>query len=98
MSVNRRTFPGIAQAWIARGDGKQKGFAINAKTLSVFCEIEFLGDVEKIITLGETCTIDDGNANIFHPMSEICSIAITNSDADAIHILNTFCSVVVSDP
>jgi hypothetical protein len=98
MSVDRRSFYGIAEAWVARGDGKQKLLPRSAKILDVFCDISFVGNVNPLLILAETCEINKGDAKHFFDVDVTCSIATLNSDVDGTHSFNTFCFVVVTDP
>lgn len=95
MSENRRTFPGIAQAWIARGDGKQKAFAFNAKTLSVFCDVDFLGDIAPLITLSEFCEVGFDGIKTDINIDTICATSKTG-DIEPPIILSVQCAVIIS--
>lgn len=97
MSASRRSFPGIAQAWIARGNGKQKPIVIVVNTLSVICDINFLGDINPIITLSVTCDLQGENVDAFVAISADCSIAVFG-DINPVISLSLFCFVAVSNP
>ena len=98
MSASRRSFPGIAQAWIARGGGVQKPFAFNAKTISALCNIDFLGDINATLTFGLVCDVNEPPPNITHDLNVICSTTFLGDINPIIDMTDVFVVVVVSTP
>ncbi len=93
--MRRTAFPGIAEAWIARGDGKQLPFAFNAKTLSTLCDIAFIGDVNPTITFAVACEIDKNNVEDFITMGASCDTSFVG-DVNPIINMSIFCTIMVT--
>ncbi len=78
MSSTRRSFPGIAEAWIARGDGIQQTFAFNAKTIEVLCSLDFLGDVIDFKDISAFCELDFlGDVNPIISLKTFCVTTVS---------------------
>ncbi len=90
MSASRRSFPGIAQAWIARGNGKQIPNFIDAKSLSVLCDIDFIGDTPITHTLAVMCEIIEPPPNFTQTMVLVCGFQFTG-DVNPVHDLDVIC-------
>ena len=98
MSNNRRTFYGIAPTWIAVGNGKQIPEFIDIKSISVACDIAFLGDVNPTINLGVSCNVDTENLDLFHTMSVLCSTTFLGDVNPLVTMNNIFVVVSVTGP
>jgi len=99
MSYDRRTFYGIAEAWVAKSDGTPgPPFTLNVHTLAALCDIAFEGDVNPIITLGLGCDVDTENLDTFLNMVLNCSISNIGDINPVVAMNNIFVVVQVSNP
>lgn len=92
MSVSRITFQGIAEAWIARGNGIPLPIIKLFNILKLVCEISSIGDIEieNILSLG--CSLETENIDSIITLGLICE----NTDIGDIQPVNTFSISVIA--
>lgn len=98
MSASRRSFPGIAQAWIARGNGIPVPFTLTVKSLVASCDIAFLGDINPEITMLVSCEIDSDNIDTFLDILVNCSTTILGDINPTVTMNDVFVVVMVTNP
>ncbi len=97
--MRRTAFPGIAEAWISRGDGTQGvPFAIGVISFSALCDLSFIGDAEALITFAASCSVDTENIDVFVDFITTCIPTFLGDVPEPIIVNNTFVSIIVSDP
>lgn len=90
--------PLIPETLIARGDGKQKAFSFDLKSLAALCDIVFDGDVNPEITLSVGCEIIEPPPNITQDLIVNCDTNFLGDSQVFLSMNDIFVVVSVSGP